>query len=207
MVVVGDQRVLFRVGQEAQTADEGGLIIVVEVIVIRQIEVRFIYLVPQIGVLLAEAVILLLQGVDLVQHLGIGLFQSLLVKRHIVALGQLPIQLLHLGIQLVQLLDVIQKGLLLCLRQRSHAADERRLVKVLEIVVIRQGIAGIVHLVPQCFISLEYGITFLLQCLDLLPDGILVFGGDEGLRLCLIGRSGKCRSRCSDGRYRHCQCQ
>ena len=43
-VVVGDQRVLFRVGQEAQTADEGGLIIVVEVIVIRQIEVRFIYL-------------------------------------------------------------------------------------------------------------------------------------------------------------------
>jgi len=64
-VIVGDQLVLFRVGQEAQAADKGGLIIVVEVIVIRQIEVRFIYLVPQIGVLLAEAVILLLQGVDL----------------------------------------------------------------------------------------------------------------------------------------------
>ena len=28
-VVVGDQRVLFRVGQEGQTADEGGLIVVV----------------------------------------------------------------------------------------------------------------------------------------------------------------------------------
>ena len=42
--VVGDQRVLFRVGQEAQAADKGDLIIVVEVIVIRQIEVRFIYL-------------------------------------------------------------------------------------------------------------------------------------------------------------------
>ena len=64
-VVVGDQRVLFRVGQEVQAADEGDLIVVVEVVVVRQIEVRFIYLVPQIGVLLAEAVILLLQGVCL----------------------------------------------------------------------------------------------------------------------------------------------
>ena len=58
-VVVGDQRVLFRVGQEAQAADEGGLIVVVEVVVVRQIEVRFIYLVPQVGVLFADAVILL----------------------------------------------------------------------------------------------------------------------------------------------------
>ena len=64
-VVVGDQRVLFRVGQEAQASDEGGLIIVVEVVVLRQIEVRFIYLVPQVGVLFADAVILLLQGVCL----------------------------------------------------------------------------------------------------------------------------------------------
>ena len=57
-IVVGDQRVLFRVGQESQTADEGCLIVVVEVIVVRQIEVRFIYLVPQAGVLFADAVIL-----------------------------------------------------------------------------------------------------------------------------------------------------
>ena len=57
-VVVGDQRVLFRVGQEAQAADEGGLIVVVEVVVVWQIEVRFIYLVPQVGVLFADAVIL-----------------------------------------------------------------------------------------------------------------------------------------------------
>ena len=56
-VIVGDQLVLFRVGQEAQTADKGGLIIVVEVIVIRQIEVRFIYLVPQIGVLDRKSVV------------------------------------------------------------------------------------------------------------------------------------------------------
>ena len=49
-IVVGDQRVLFRVSQEGQTADESGLIVVVEVVVVRQIEVRFIYLVPQIGV-------------------------------------------------------------------------------------------------------------------------------------------------------------
>ena len=61
-VVVGDQRVLFRVGQEAQAADEGCFIVVVEVIVVRQIEVRFIYLVPQVGVLFTDAVILLLQG-------------------------------------------------------------------------------------------------------------------------------------------------
>ena len=40
-VVVGDQRVLFRIGQEGQTADESGLIVVVEVVVVRQIEVRF----------------------------------------------------------------------------------------------------------------------------------------------------------------------
>ena len=61
-VVVGDQRILFRVGQEGQTADESGLIVVVEVVVVRQIEVRFIYLVPQVGVLFTDAVILLLQG-------------------------------------------------------------------------------------------------------------------------------------------------
>ena len=73
-VVVGDQRVLFRIGQEGQTADESGLIVVVEVVVVRQIEVRFIYLVPQVGVLFAYAVILLLQGVDLIQYLGIGVF-------------------------------------------------------------------------------------------------------------------------------------
>ena len=72
-VVVSDQRILFRVGQEAQTADEGGLFIVFEVIIVRQIEVCFIYLVPQVSVLFTDAVILLLQGVDLVQHLGIGL--------------------------------------------------------------------------------------------------------------------------------------
>ena len=77
-VVVGDQRVLFRVGQEGQTADESGFIVVVEVVVVRQIEVRFIYLVPQVGVLFADAVILLLQGVDLIQYLGIGFFQCLL---------------------------------------------------------------------------------------------------------------------------------
>lgn len=71
-VVVGDQRVLFRIGQEGQTADESGLIVVVEVVVVRQIEVRFIYLVPQVGVLFADAVILLLQGVDLIQYLGVG---------------------------------------------------------------------------------------------------------------------------------------
>ena len=41
-VVVGDQRVLFRVGQEGQTADESGLIVVVEVVVVRKIKVRFI---------------------------------------------------------------------------------------------------------------------------------------------------------------------
>ena len=69
-VIVGDQRVLFRVGQEAQAADEGCLIVVVEVVVVRQIKVRFIYLVPQVGVLFADAVILLLQGVDLVSTLG-----------------------------------------------------------------------------------------------------------------------------------------
>ena len=54
-VIVGDQLVLFRVGQEAQAADEGGLIIVVEVVVVRKIEVRFIYLIPQVGVLFADA--------------------------------------------------------------------------------------------------------------------------------------------------------
>ena len=54
-VVVSDQRVLFRVGQEAQAADEGGLIVVVEVVVVRQIKVRFIYLVPQVGVLFAAS--------------------------------------------------------------------------------------------------------------------------------------------------------
>ncbi|CAN4013834.1 hypothetical protein GLDPPO_GLDPPO_07000, partial [Dysosmobacter welbionis] len=63
--------------QETQAADEGGLIVVVEVVVVRKIKVRFIYLVPQVGVLFADAVILLLQGVDLIQHLGVGLFQRL----------------------------------------------------------------------------------------------------------------------------------
>ena len=42
-VVVGDQHVLFRIRQEAQAADEGGLIVVVEVVVIRQVEVVKIY--------------------------------------------------------------------------------------------------------------------------------------------------------------------
>ena len=51
--VVSDQCILFRVGQEAQAADEGGFIVVVEVVVVRQIKVRFIYLVPQVGVLFA----------------------------------------------------------------------------------------------------------------------------------------------------------
>ena len=86
-VVVGDQRVLFRIGQEAQAADEGGLFIVFEVIIVRKIEIRFIYLIPQVGVLFADAVILLLQGVDLVQHFGVGLFQCLFVKRHIIAVN------------------------------------------------------------------------------------------------------------------------
>ena len=89
-VIVGDQLVLFRVGQEAQAADEGGLIIVVEVVVIRQIEVRFIYLVPQVGVLFADAVILLLQGVDLIQYLGVGLFQCLLVSGILSQSGSCP---------------------------------------------------------------------------------------------------------------------
>ena len=69
-VIVGDQLVLFRVGQEAQAADEGGLFIVFEVIIVRKIEIRFIYLIPQVGVLFADAVILLLQGVDLSSTLG-----------------------------------------------------------------------------------------------------------------------------------------
>ena len=46
-VVVGDQRILFRAGQEAQAADESGLIVVVEVVVVRQIKVRCIYLVQR----------------------------------------------------------------------------------------------------------------------------------------------------------------
>ena len=91
-----------------------------------QVEVSLVHLVPQVGVLLTEAVILLLQRVDLVQHLGIGLFQCLLVKRHIVAGGQLPIQRLHLGVQFVQLLDVCQKRFLLRLRQGVGAADKCR---------------------------------------------------------------------------------
>ena len=56
-VVVGDQRVLFRIGQEAQAADEGGLFIVFEVIIVRKIEIRFIYLIPQVGVLFADCLL------------------------------------------------------------------------------------------------------------------------------------------------------
>ena len=129
-------------------AYESGFIVVVEVVVVRQIEVRFIYLVPQVGVLFADAVILLLQSVDLIQYLGIGFFQCLLVERHIVAVGQLLIQRLHLGVQLVQLLDVCQKRFLLRFGQGIGAADKRRLVKVCEVIVVRQGVADFVQLFP-----------------------------------------------------------
>ena len=157
--------------------------------------------------LFADAVILLLQGVDLIQYLGVGLFQCLLVKRHIVALGQLPIQLLHLGIQFVQLLDVRQKGLLLRFRQGVGAADKRRLIKVCKVVVVGQGVADFVQLFPQRRVSLEDGVALLFHRLDLLPDGVLILGGNFSNRLHWCGCGGKGGGCRADGRYHQCQCQ
>ena len=157
--------------------------------------------------LFADAVILLLQGVDLVQHLGVGLFQCLLVKRHIVAVGQLSVQCLHLSVKAVQLLDVRQKRFLLRFRQSVGAADKRRLVKVCEVIVIRQGVADFVQLFPQRCVSLEDGVALLFHRLDLLPDGVLVLGCNFSNRLHWCGCGGKGGGRCADDRYHQCQCQ
>ena len=157
--------------------------------------------------LFADAVILLLQGVDLIQHLGVGLFQCLLVKRHIVAVGQLLIQRLHLGVQLVQLLDICQKRFLLRFRQGVAAADKCRLVKVCEVVVVRQGVADFVQLFPQYCVSLEDGVALLFHRLDLLPDGVLVLGCNFSNRLHWCGCGGKGGGCCADGCYHQRQCQ
>ena len=157
--------------------------------------------------LFADAVILLLQGVDLIQYLGVGLFQRLLVKRHIIAVRQLLIQRLHLGVQLVQLLDVIQKGLLLRFRQGVGAADKCRLVKVCEVVVVGQGVADFVQLFPQRRVSLEDGVALLFHRLDLLPDGVLVLGCNFSNRLHWCGCGGKGGGCCADGCYHQRQCQ
>ena len=98
---------------------------------------------------------------------GVGLFQCLLVKRHIVAVGQLLIQRLHLGVQLVQFLDVRQKRFLLRFGQGVGTADKRRLIKVCEVVVVRQGVADFVQLFPQRCVSLEDGVALFLNRLDL----------------------------------------
>ena len=148
--------------------------------------------------LFTDAVILLLQGVDLVQHLGIGLFQRLLVKRHIVAVGQFLIQRLHLSVKAVQLLDVRQKRFLLRIRQSVGAADKCRLVKVCEVVVVGQGVADFVQLFPQRCVSLEDGVALLFHRLDLLPDGVLVLGCDGSCRLCRVRRSRQSCGRCAD---------
>ena len=157
--------------------------------------------------LFADAVILLLQGVDLIQHLGVGLFQCLLVKRHIVAVGQLSVQCLHLSVKAVQLLDVRQKRFLLRFRQGIGAADKRRFVKVCEVVVVGQGVADFVQLFPQRRVSLEDGVALLFHRLDLLPDGVLVLGCNFSNRLHWCGCGGKGGGCCADGRYRQCKCQ
>ena len=157
--------------------------------------------------LFADAVILLLQGVDLIQHLGVGLFQCLLVKRHIVAVGQLSVQCLHLSVKAVQLLDVRQKRFLLRFRQSVGATDKCRLVKVCEVVVVGQGVADFVQLFPQRCVSLEDGVALFLNCLDLLPDGVLFLGGNFSNRLHWCGCGGKGGGCCADGCYHQRQCQ
>ena len=157
--------------------------------------------------LFADAVILLLQGVDLGQHLGVGIFQCLLVKQHIVAVGQLLIQRLHLSLKAVQLLDVRQKGVLLRFGQGIGAADKCCLIKVCEVVVLGQGIVDFVQLFPQRCVSLEDGVALLLHHLDLLPDGVLVLRCDGGCRFCRVRRCRKGCGGCANGRYHQCQCQ
>ena len=157
--------------------------------------------------LFADAVILLFQGVDLVQHLGVGLFQCLLVERHIVAVGQLSVQCLHLGVKAVQLLDVRQKGFLLRFRQSVGAADKRCFVKVCEVVVVGQGVADFVQLFPQRRVSLEDGVALLFHRLDLLPDGVLILCCDGSCLPFRVRCSRQSCGRCADGRYRQCQCQ
>ena len=157
--------------------------------------------------LFTDAVILLFQGVDLIQHLGVCLFQCLFIERHIVAVGQLSVQCLHLSVKAVQLLDVRQKRFLLRFRQSVGAADKRSFVKVCEVIVIRQGVADFVQLFPQHRVSLEDGVALLFHRLDLLPDGVLVLGRDGSCRLCRVRRSRQSCGRCADGRYHQCQCQ